>query len=587
MIYFSHFLLPTLAGLTIVYFYYYFRYFKNHQFKGNGDNLPKNPFYSEQEILSSSQNYIPLHLSNELPDYSTYRKGKKTKEGINYFLKIFNGDVLENTRFILLGSAGIGKTTFLLNLYKTASLCLPDNIDIQLFPLRTCCLESDIRSLNHPENQTILLLDGLDELPIDSNLSLNEIIKMTEGFKYVIITSRIESFKENDSEFSTNIIKYSGNKEHYKIKKFYLSPFAKEEINKYLKYVFKDDNKLDQFISILFGNDNVNKAQSLLDKVKFASLKPLFLYYITDIVRDGTSYFSSDSEIYESLIYKWLIRESYNIEDKENFMEGMNKVLEKIALSMKESKIQYLTEDEIEKISSEIHGNLNNLFSKSKSLLVKNEKGHFYFFHSSILEYFLAKNKFQEIKETTLFENMKINANVSLYTHFINEMGLECLFASNGIKAFFGEYRASYSLTLSHLMHLRLKMENIDSWKSLLIIKSLDIHSCDFSLCILSLFPNIQKLTYKGMNEEELKYLVYLKKIKILDISQNKKIKSLSFLKNIPSLKELVLNDSNVDLSTLLPLNDSINKIIISKNQYTEEVDKFPSSIIKYKKLDL
>jgi len=335
MSYLFQFLLPALAGITIIYFYYYFRYLKNYQFKSDNDNLPKNSFYSTQEILSSIQNYIPLHLSHKLPDYSKYRKETNTKEGISYFLKIFDGNILENTRFLLLGSAGIGKTTFLLNLYKTASLKLPEGTNIQLFPLRTCNLEHEIQSLTHPE-KTILLLDGLDELPIKSNMSLRKVVEITERFKYVIITSRIESFNE-DSELITNTLKYSGDKECYKISKMYLSPFAEKEIKKYLNYVFKDENKFQQLINVLFGNNLVYRAEALLGRVKFASLKPLFLYYITDIIKEG-DYYRADSEIYESLIYKWIVRESYNVEDKESFKSSMSKILEEIALSMEKSK---------------------------------------------------------------------------------------------------------------------------------------------------------------------------------------------------------------------------------------------------------
>jgi len=569
--YFYLFLLPTLAGLLITYLYSYYKHFY-YIGKKNDDILPNNSFYSSQEILSSSHNYIPLHISNQLPDYSKHREGK-TKEGISYFMKIFNGIFFDNTRFLLLGSAGIGKTTFLLNLYNTYYRYLPENTNIQLFPLRTCDLEKEIQNIKHPK-QTILLLDGLDEIPVDSTLSLDKLIRITEKFKYVIITSRIEFFKEDNPELLTNTFKYSGDKGYYNIKKIYLLPFSKKEIKIYLNYEFRDENKFKQFFNILFGaNDLVYKAEILLDKIKFASLKPLFLCYITEIIKDDMYPSVSDSEMYESLINKWIKRESYNVEDKIAFIESMYKILINIALSMELLGKQYLTENEIEKILFDYQGYLTDITIKSKSLLVKNEKGHFYFFHTSISDYLLAKNKYNETKGETLIKSMKIDINCSLYTHFINEMGLNYLFETRKIKALFnGEF--FYDFT----------EEWIDSWKDFLKIKYFKIISCDLSLDIVfKLFHNIQHFVYKDMKEEDLQYLIHLKKIEILDISGNEEIKNLSFLNNISTLNKLIMNNSNVDLSTLTLSNNSIEKIIVSKSDYTyEELKKlFPSEHIK------
>jgi len=171
---------------------------------------------------------------------------------------------------------------------------------------------------------------------------------------------------------------------------------------------------------------------------------------------------------------------------------------------------------------------------------------------------------------------MKIEPDYDLYTHLINEMGLKYLLESNKIKI-------SLSSGTNLNLEYSFEKDNIDSWKEFLKVKSLSLFSCDFSLeHIFILFPNIQKFASEYIDEDDLKYLILFKKLEILDISRNKKIVDLSSIKNILTLNKLILNDSNVDLSTLVIPNDSIKEIIISKEKYTKDIDKlFPSRKIK------
>ncbi|MPQ45452.1 hypothetical protein GCQ56_00380 [Marinifilum sp. N1E240] len=589
MNYLDQFLLPVLAAFTILYLLYYFKYFKiNSTIKDNINNSHTitNDYYSQNEIKSSTNNYISLYLSNDLPDYTKYSKRsffsnfkrKNTKfEGIEYFTELFKEGYSENKYFLILGSAGIGKTTFLINLYSHCNQQI-DGLNLQIIPLRSITIEEKIQKINTPNN-TILILDGFDESPNSSNDDLVKLLNLTKDFKYVLISARLEFFSDIvNMQFQSTIKKYSGNKENYCIKKLYISPFSKKDVNQYLKNIFRVEHKYDlikvylKFIYRFLGNPDIVNANRILNKVKFASLRPLFLYYISDIIKDDDFSFNYDFEIYDELVRKWILRESYDLDNKIEFKKYFIQVLNEVAFKITNSDKSILSSEEVESITSIDNSKIHIIASKAKSLFIRNKENQYYFFHYSILDYFSAKRSFHEIKSLIPY-NFWIDQEGTLFHHLRNEMLLKHIFNEN----FIVEGRISYREDGK----FSLRTSDISSYKEALEVKYLEIITNKTGINFLALFPNLRGLRYPNMKESELKMIKQLNNLSLLDISNNTIITNLAEINNISSLKTLKIDNSVSNLATLSPQNN-LETIIISKNQFSKNIiSLFPEGKIK------
>ncbi|MCP4373206.1 MAG: hypothetical protein GY797_34640 [Deltaproteobacteria bacterium] len=204
------------------------------------------PFYTPREVHEATRYYVPTKYQNVAP--STEYKQRQTvalvatEKLIPLFLnKAFKTDGDDYRFYIVFADSGMGKTTFLLNLYLSYSRRIfRKKYKIRLFPLGHPNTHAKIAQIPDSESyNTILLLDAFDE---DSKAVHNykarlaELIRDVQDFRKVVITCRTQFFpSEKDEPRETGILKCGGQKGFHAFHKFYISPFDDNDIELYLK----------------------------------------------------------------------------------------------------------------------------------------------------------------------------------------------------------------------------------------------------------------------------------------------------------------------------------------------------------------
>ncbi len=283
--------------------------------------------------------------------------------------------------FIILADSGMGKTTFLLNLFLKYYKKIRWKYDIVLIPLS---FENAMEMINKIENKpsTILLLDGLDEdrhAMDDYIRRRKEICDATELFYKVVITCRTQFFPDGKSEpRKTDKIRYGTGKKSNDFKKYYLSPFCEKEIDRYLKKKYKG----------LSAGRKIEKSKMIINNCPDLMIRPMLLGYIDDLLEDSTKQYSTAYEIYSALVSKWIEREAV---DHDILYEFSNK----IAGQMYADRTIYISPADIEKLCKKYGINLKPIEARSKSLLNRNVNGDYKFAHKSILEFFIANQIYE------------------------------------------------------------------------------------------------------------------------------------------------------------------------------------------------
>lgn len=287
--------------------------------------------------------------------------------------------------YIILADSGMGKTTFLVNLYRyyvLKKVSLTKKKYIRYVPLSLdSCLEQ-IKEIKNKE-KTILLLDALDENEDAMNncdAFMNTLLMCTETFYKIVITCRTQFFMHEKNEpNSIGMIRAGVGDKNVKFVKKYITPFSDDEVKSYLRKRFRF-----QFIM-------QRKAKEIVDKVPDVMARPMILNWIDCLV--GTK----DEEplvfmyeIYQRIIDKWIEREPHNL-TKGKLLE----LSERIAIYMMTHATTRIPALLVEKMASEEGISLLPIVAKSRSLLNRNSNGEYKFAHRSFLEYFLSQYIFE------------------------------------------------------------------------------------------------------------------------------------------------------------------------------------------------
>lgn len=359
------------------------------------------PFY-ENSILKNSRKFFirtkcqNIDPANEINYRSSYAFVTK-EDMLNFFIKkVFRLKENETNFYIVLGDSGMGKTTFMLNLfysYNTYINSIFNKIRIRLLPLgeNLDLIESHLNNIRlEDKKNTILLLDGLDESPI-LNFSANELVEklttITKDFRIVIISCRTHFFSsENDEPYELKIRKFNTNGNGYQVvKKLYVSPFDQKDIIKYLNKKFG-----------IFNFSKKREAKEIINNTDDLMVRPMLLSYIEDVMQSSKKVKFS-CEIYELLIIKWIERESnkYQSSNKFDFQNDLFYFSIQVANVIYENFEKnglFISNEEMKKLSIDFNINLDLLEMKSRSLLNRDSKGNYKFSHKSIFEYLLAYN---------------------------------------------------------------------------------------------------------------------------------------------------------------------------------------------------
>ena len=332
----------------------------------------------------SEKYYIPTRGQDVDPcneEEIRENNGKYTTEKLIPFLckKAFAEDSF-GKHYIILADSGMGKTTFLVNLYRYYVLKKQfwsrNRKNMRYIPLSSEHCMEEIREIENP-SKTILLLDALDESKAamqDCNAFINMLLTETEAFYRIVITCRTHFFVDEKNEPKyTGLIRAGTGDKNQKFTKKYISPFSDAEVNAYLKKRFKLKSKTQK------------KAKEIIEMVPSIMARPLILNWIDYLVETNKK-LGCTYEIYEAIIARWIEREP------EDLTKGKLLVLsQRIAKWMMDHTTTYIPGNVVEKMAAEEGINLLPIVAKSRSLLNRNSNGLYKFAHRSFLEYFLSE----------------------------------------------------------------------------------------------------------------------------------------------------------------------------------------------------
>lgn len=351
------------------------------------------PFFTPVDVKNATQYYVPTKCQNIAPS-KEHEPGQThafaTKEKlIPFFLKRGFKYKTDDQRFyIILADSGMGKTTFMINLYlRYVSQWFGHKCKIRLLPLGFPEVDAEINKIEDQEN-TILLLDAFDEdsrAVADYKKRMEEILKKVFRFRKVIFTCRTQFFPSEEEEpGETGILRFGDKRGYHVFHKLYLSPFDDKDIKKYIRKKFS-------FLS--FGKKR--KAMQIVEQSPSLMVRPMLLNNIDDLLASDREY-EKTYQVYEELINRWIAREAlkYREGEREGFKKELYKFSRVIAVDIYRKREArsglFINKDEIDAFAKKHGIQLDDMEMKSRSLLNRNAQGHYKFSHKSILEYFLA-----------------------------------------------------------------------------------------------------------------------------------------------------------------------------------------------------
>lgn len=359
-----------------------------------------------RETLKSLNYYVDTHGQQVDPcENDEIKKNQEfnmSKKLVFFFMKEVFKNNIPNQYFIVLADSGMGKTTFMIKLYKIYMKKWLKSFNMKLIPLSYASALIRIDEVKNPQN-TILLLDGLDENPSameNYEEFMHELLDKTEMFYKIIITCRTQFFPNEKAEpYETGKIMFATNNKNNTFYKIYISPFSNKDITHFLKKKYK-----------FFNKKKREKAKEIVEKCPYLMVRPMLLSYIDDFIVSEREY-DYLFQIYEQLVENWIKREAVSSEVLYSFTK-------QTAIEMYCNNSIYITREEIAKLCKKYNINLKSIEARSKSLLNRNGLGLYKFAHRSIYEYVLAKEALQNADFRKIYD---FN-NLDMAKFFLSEM---------------------------------------------------------------------------------------------------------------------------------------------------------------------
>ena len=375
--------LSTIAGIAIGVVKYLGKLFRkvlspylvyNHFLKCN---------YSKEYREALSKYYIPTRAQEIDPCNQEEIRNNNGKFYSFLLISFFKKEAFKRSStgkyYLVLADSGMGKTTFLLKLYKECvrSMGIKKKKKVEMLPLAEReCIE---KMKEIPDaDKTVLLLDGLDEnndAIEDCDTFFSKLISATMHFNKVVITCRTQFYASASDEPSrTGVIHVGNENKSCEIVRKYISPFSDEEVKLYLRKRFRFKKKIQQ------------RALSIVNFVPDLMVRPIVLNWI-EFLCDAKEEYQYTFQIYDTIIQKWIEREALG--------SNSNKLYElsaDIANYMYQAESTTIPADRVDKIALKKHIDLKPIIAKSRSLLNRNSAGEYKFAHRSFLEYFIVDN---------------------------------------------------------------------------------------------------------------------------------------------------------------------------------------------------
>jgi formylglycine-generating enzyme len=407
------------------------------------------PWFDYQKVKASRALFIPTKFQNQSPtreeEPSFSHKFVSKSKLIPFFIKTAFNEKRESDKFYLvLADSGMGKTTFMINLYirYTSFLNFNKKYKIRLFPFGDSRILDMVRAIDRKEAlDTILLLDAFDEdkhlLPPQEpegltdddrfHRRLDEIVEAVRDFREVIITSRTQYFPgQEEQPYELKIPRFD-EKGFHRLAKFYLSPFDNKEIQCYLNR---------KYGILRFWNSQKKKnAVSIIKNAPKLMVRPMLLGNI-DYLADSSRAFENTSQIYEALIAKWIEREATKrkntLEVREKFKLDLYRYSHLVAVAIyrqgKQGDMLFLKKEAAIQVARENGINLQDYEITGQSLLTRDAAQNWKFAHKSILEYFIAK---EAVEKLSFFSEVNFTG-MDMARQFYIESNPEWVFIKGG-----------------------------------------------------------------------------------------------------------------------------------------------------------
>ncbi|MBS6953488.1 MAG: hypothetical protein KH230_09665 [Enterocloster asparagiformis] len=344
-------------------------------------------FMESADVYYAINQFIPTRFSsNNDPGYDdepapVYVDVAQEKEPllIERFIK-FEFDIKGGRKYYLcLADCGMGKTTFLINLYYR--VLKQGKYQCQFISLQNVSCLEQIRKVSK-KGETILLLDALDEndnAVTNYNAFITKLEHETQEFYRVVITSRTNFFESESKEHLSEQKRVNGTSSKLSgLRKFYITPFTDEDIQHFLRLRYR------------FNRKKQTQSWKIISHNKNLSVRPLLLRFIDELLAEEQT-FEYDFQLYERLFRKWIAREKKSLGDSNG--EGFYDDCQQMAKFM---YYQWLKNGKIGVYLNELTENafvpgIESMQLKGHAMLNRTSDGLYKFSHKSYWEYLLAK----------------------------------------------------------------------------------------------------------------------------------------------------------------------------------------------------
>jgi hypothetical protein len=411
----------TLSGLInimlVVFLTVLFKNLGNH-YKNSKAACDLAPYFDYRKVKASRELFIPTKFQNASPtreDEPQFTHKFIVKGSlIPFFIKTAFDEKRESEKFYLvLGDSGMGKTTFMINLYLqyTSFFNFNRKYKIRLFPFGDDRILDQIKKIDPREvPNTILLLDAFDEdkkllpLTVPDGLTdderfrvrLDEIIETVRDFREVVITSRTQYFPGQENEPYELKIPRCDDQGFHILAKLYLSPFDKRQIKRYLNKKYG--------ILRVWNWKKKQTAVTIVENSPKLMVRPMLLSNI-DYFADVKRVYHSTYEIYQTLIEKWIEREANKRKnqkrDREKFKADLHAYSQLVAVEIYQRRQQTaslcLKKEVALEIARKNNLDLSDYEITGQSLLTRDAEGCWKFAHKSILEFLVAKEAARDL----------------------------------------------------------------------------------------------------------------------------------------------------------------------------------------------
>lgn len=539
------------------------------------------PEYGDQ--VAEQKYFISSHFTttppNNLDDPLEVERVESSKKLIDHLVeRVFVEENTTNRYFCILAGAGMGKTTFAVNLvisyinrYKQKTL----PFEIKLVSLARRDFAEVLQQIVAPK-ETILILDALDENADASNdlFSFMQTMEcLIKDFRFVILTSRTQFFPTEDDEPEiTSILNFGKEKGYHIYHKMYISPFSHDDVQMYLKKKYRKRSQR-------------KKAEKIIAQCSSLATRPLLLSHIDDLLSNNRAY-DTFSSIYETLIDVWINREvRFNKGGDDPKLQqrlydfSLDFALELFYNKDQSTNMRLSRDSYIDFINRKGYNDYN--FS-GRSLINRDASGTMKFSHKTFYEYFLAKAKIQN-------PDLEIpTKGYELAWEFYREMVREII----AHQSIFTLDEKDCSLLVkskqSYNFNFRL-LDDVCEIKRVGFLAELLVNDADFPIWLSK--TKVEQIDLIGYLNEPMNILLKMQNLKTITIYKQSSINTKNYRTCIQKFKDkgididihttnrgvdLYLEKIGVDLQSILNRADSYStlKKLIDQNNYLLDVLK-------------